>query len=86
MKTWKKIVGLTAVIGVALGVLAFFAKKKSMEDDLSDEFDDAFDDFDEEISDETNEDDAADRTYVAIDIETQEADDTKKDDAKTDKQ
>ena len=72
MKTWKKIVALTAVIGVALGVLAFFAKKKSMEDDLCDEFDDAFDEFDDDIADIESEDDNSDRTYVAIDIETPE--------------
>lgn len=38
MKTWKKITILTTVTGVALGVLAYFAKKKSLEDDFSDEF------------------------------------------------
>ncbi len=52
MKTWKKITILTTVTGVALGVLAYFAKKKSLEDDFSDEFDNAFDEFDDEMTED----------------------------------
>lgn len=71
MKTWKKIVGLTTITGVALGCLAYFAKKKSLEDDFSDEFDDAFDDFDDEIKEKTSsEDEQTNRNYVPLDIET----------------
>ena len=73
MKTWKKIVALTTVTGVALGALAYFAKKKSLEDDFCDEFDDAFDDFDEEIADDNDTtEDVADRNYVPLDMETTE--------------
>lgn len=80
MKTWKKIVGLTALTGVALGALAYFAKKKSLEEDFCNEFDEAFDEF-EDDADDTSEDDnetadAGDRNYVHIDLE---ATDTKTD-------
>lgn len=68
MKTWKKITILTTVTGVALGVLAYFAKKKSLEDDFSDEFDDAFDEFDDEMTED--EDSSKDRNYVPLDVET----------------
>lgn len=72
MKTWKKIVAFTTLTGVALGGLAYFAKKKSLEEDFNDEFEDAFDSFDEEIADDTKEtaDDNTDRNYVPIDLET----------------
>ena len=71
MKTWKKITILTTVTGVALGVLAYFAKKKSLEDDFSDESDDAFDEFDEFDDEMTEDEDSSkDRNYVPLDVET----------------
>lgn len=72
MKTWKKIVGLTVMAGVALGGLAYFAKKKSLEESFNDEFDDDFDDFDDEL-DETDSNNSADRNYVPIDLESSDS-------------
>lgn len=70
MKTWKKIIAFTAITGVALGALAYFAKKKSLEEDFDDEFDDTFDSFDDEMSNDNEEPEESDRNYVPIDLET----------------
>lgn len=75
MKTWKKIIGATALTGVALGALAYFAKKKSLEDSFSDEFDDTFEDFDEELTEKESDKKAdskeTNRDYVPINLDNE---------------
>lgn len=77
MKTWKKIIGATVLTGVAFGAVAYFAKKKSLEDNFSDEFDNAFEDFDDELAKKSSEkeknvSEETERDYVPIDLENEQ--------------
>lgn len=67
MKKLLKSVAVISAIATAIAGVAYFAKKKSLEDTFEDDFDDDFDD--EKVHKENS--NVSDRSYVSINIDTE---------------